>query len=280
MADIALDFDKVFAAIQEISKMELTDELETSLLTYCTIHLLTCDEFSVRDYTLHALSKLVPSLGPKVFNLCEKQLINFIRNSQDEMILKSVLQALKLLIEQAKSNPDTLGGTLSQALTGLLTNDGSSEDFFTSIVSLQLQTRQKALRKLRTAQIPVAAFRTCMLPLVDFLIFDVKVNKLKDRNAVRYTKDQTSQLLEDALNVYQAYAKRLKWSDLFKLVKMLLYKIDKASRKTVEIAAVKSDFEQEKVLTKCLCKVLDGFAQSEVIDIPDAVSLIADKVAS
>jgi hypothetical protein len=41
-----------------------------------------------------------------------------------------------------------------------------------------------------------------ILPLVDFLIFDVKVTKLKDRNTVRYTKDQTAQLLEDALNVY------------------------------------------------------------------------------
>lgn len=88
----------------------------------------------------------------------------------------------------------------------------------------------------------------------------MKVSKLKDRNTVRYTKDQTAQLLEDALNVYQSYAKRLKWSDLFRLVKMLLFKIEKATRKGTELSAVKSDLELEKVLTKCLCKVLEGFS--------------------
>jgi len=145
---------------------------------------------------------------------------------------------------------------------------------------MQLQTRQKALRKLKALTIPVATFRTCVLPLVDFLIFDAKVAKLKERGTVRYTKDQTAQLLEDALNVYQSYAKRLKWRDLFMLVKMLIYKIDKASKKSIEIAAVKSDLEHEKVLTKCLCKVLEGFAQSEVIAIPDAVATITQKAAT
>jgi hypothetical protein len=109
-------------------------------------------------------------------------------------------------------NSNTLADSQSIDLVGLLTNDGG-EDFFSSIVSLQLQTRQKALRKLKLVDIPVAAFRKCLLPLVDFLIFDIKVTKLKDRNAVRYTKDQTAQLMEDALNVYQSYAAKLKWSD-------------------------------------------------------------------
>lgn len=61
---------------------------------------------------------------------------------------------------------------------------------------------------------------------------------------------------------------------------MLLYKIEKATRKSVELSAVKSDKEQEKIVTKCLCKVLEGFAQSEQILIPDAVDLIAKKAAS
>jgi hypothetical protein len=58
---------------------------------------------------------------------------------------------------------------------------------------------------------------------------------------------------------------------------MLLFKIEKATRKGTELSAVKSDLEAEKVLTKCLCKVLEGFAQSEVLQIPDAVDLIAQK---
>ena len=107
-----------------------------------------------------------------------------------------------MTVEHAYRNKEVFGETLSFELGGLLPTDGSQEDFFASIVSLQLSTRQKALRKLKSVQVPVGAFRTCILPLVDFLIFDVKVSKLKDRNTVRYTKDQTAQLLEDALNVY------------------------------------------------------------------------------
>lgn len=130
---------------------------------------------------------------------------------------------------------------------------------------------------MKSCNVPVQAFRVCLLPLVDFLIFDVKVTKLKDRNAVRYTKDQTTMLVEDALNVYQSYSSRLKWSELFKLVKSLIYKIEKASRKTTEESVVKSDYEHEKVLTKCLCKVLEGFAKSTVINVPDAVDQIAQQ---
>ena len=33
----------------------------------------------------------------------------------------------------------------------------------------------------------------------------------------------------------------------------------------------------EKIVTKCLCKVLDGLSQNELISLPDAVELIAEK---
>ena len=102
LADAALDFDKVFAALQQISQIKSETELEVNLLTYSTMHLLTCDEYSVRDYTLHALKKLVPKLSVKTFSLCEKQIINYVRITSDEMVLKSILQALKLMIEHAQ----------------------------------------------------------------------------------------------------------------------------------------------------------------------------------
>jgi hypothetical protein len=58
--------------------MQVDSEREVNLLTYCVMHLLTCDEYSVRDYTLHALSKLVPKLSQKVFKNCERQLISYV----------------------------------------------------------------------------------------------------------------------------------------------------------------------------------------------------------
>jgi len=73
LADIALDYDKVFAAIQIISTQEMTlGELDVNILTYCSLHLLRCDEFSVRDYTLHALQKLIPQLSAFTFKQCEQ----------------------------------------------------------------------------------------------------------------------------------------------------------------------------------------------------------------
>lgn len=86
-----MDFDKVFAAIQEISQLEAINSVEANLLTYCTMHLLCCEEYSVRDYTLHALGKLVPRLDLTVFKLCEKQLVSYIRGTSDEMVLKAIL---------------------------------------------------------------------------------------------------------------------------------------------------------------------------------------------
>lgn len=56
---------------------------------------------------------------------------------------------------------------------------------------------------------------------------------------------------------------------------MFLYKIEKATRKSSEMAAVKADHDVEKTVTKCLCKVLEGFAHSDLILIPDAVEKIA-----
>lgn len=72
------------------------------------------------------------------------------RGTSDEMILKTILQALKLTVEHANKNKEAFKDTLSVELGGLLPTDGSQEDFFSSIVSLQLQTRQKALRKLKS----------------------------------------------------------------------------------------------------------------------------------
>lgn len=105
LADIALDFDKVFGAMQAISGLEVTKSTEISLLTYCSLHLVTCDEYSVRDYTLHALAKLIPRLSIRAFGHCERQLISYIRQTQDEMVLKSIMQAVKIMVECAKTDP-------------------------------------------------------------------------------------------------------------------------------------------------------------------------------
>ena len=37
-------------------------------------------------------------------------------------------------------------------------------------------------------------------------------------------------MLEDALNVYVAYSSRLTWTEIFKLIRKLLFKIERVQR--------------------------------------------------
>lgn len=55
------------------------------------------------------------------------------------------------------------------------------------------------------------------------------------------------------------------------LVRKLLFKIEKATRLQNSVAAQKHDNLAEKVICKCLCKVLEGF---NFPDVPDAVKLL------
>ena len=47
--------------------------------------------------------------------------------------------------------------------------------------------------------------------------------------------------MENALNVYTAYAQRLNWPETFKLIRKFLFKIDKAQRNAVQYSAEKED---------------------------------------
>ena len=280
LADAPLDFDKVLSAIKNVTEIGQAKEplkpLEVNALTYNILHLLKSEEFSVRDYASHALAHLLPLLDEKVFRLCELQIIDYTKLIHDELILKSILAAFKTLIQQAVAKD--FQNTVSFSLQPLLFSNQGDDGFFTQILSMQMAHRSKALRKLATLDsIPAAPFRQAVLPLVDFLIFNTRSHMQNRRNTVRYSREQSGQLLEDALNVYVTYAKRLRWTECFKLIRKLLFKIEKATRRSAELSAEKEDMEMEKTVTKCLCKVLDGLAQSSMISLPDAVDAIAER---
>ena len=77
--------------------------------------------------------------------------------------------------------------------------------------------------------------------------------------------------LDEALNVYQALASSLKWSDYFKLLKTLLYKLNKAENKASLASGSDPELALEKIVTKCICKMLAGFHFNNV---PDAIDLL------
>ena len=59
------------------------------------------------------------------------------------------------------------------------------------------------------------------------------------RNTVRYSRDQSNQLQGEALEVYTTYASRLSWGNYIALVRKLLFKIEKATRKQNGVSAQK-----------------------------------------
>ena len=81
-----------------MSKQNALQPLEVNVITYNILHLMKNEEFSVRDYASHAFAHILPILDLKVFRLCELQIINYIKQIHDELILKTILTAFKVLI--------------------------------------------------------------------------------------------------------------------------------------------------------------------------------------
>lgn len=77
--------------------------------------------------------------------------------------------------------------------------------------------------------------------------------------------------------MYTCYSSKLSWTECFKLIRKLVYKIERAQRKAIDYSGEKYDIEMEKTITKCLCKVLEGLCMNENIALPDAVQIIEQK---
>ena len=77
--------------------------------------------------------------------------------------------------------------------------------------------------------------------------------------------------LEEGLKVYQALASKLPWSEYFKLLKTLLFKLNKATSKATAQSGSDPELEMERIVTKCICNLLTGFHFEKV---PDAIDTI------
>jgi len=119
---------------------------ESSALLFNVLNLLLCDEYSVRDYAQHSVSKLIEIISDQIFLSCEKWILTQIKVNRNELVVKSVLATFKLFIARAKANP--IKGCVSGDLYPLIHVQKNEEDFLSNILSMQIQQRQKALRKL------------------------------------------------------------------------------------------------------------------------------------
>jgi hypothetical protein len=75
------------------------------------------------------------------------------------------------------------------------------------------------------------------------------------------------------LAVYTSYARELPWADYFRLLKKLLFKLQLTRSQSRSVSAHgEPELQKEKIITKAICRILDGFHFDEI---PDVVDLIA-----
>ena len=125
----------------------------------------------------------------------------------------------------------------------------------------------------KLASLPSKAVQAAILPLINYVIFGDAAQKQNRRNTISYTKEERRATLEEALNVYQVFASTLKWSEYFRLIKALLYKLQRVAAKS-NLASVADGgkaydeelVERERTVTKCICRVLNGFNCESIPD--------------
>ena len=108
---------------------EGSDEtLEIEALAYNLLYLLSNPEYSVRDYALYTVQKILPKFPERIFRYAEEWLVKQITQSKEELISRSILNTLRSFVRQAKIAGDT--SSLSSKLIPLLNSDPNSEDDF------------------------------------------------------------------------------------------------------------------------------------------------------
>lgn len=99
-----------------------------SALLFNMLNLVRNDEFSVRDYAQHSVSKLVEHIPATVFIACENWLLTQIRINNSELVIKSLLNTYKVFINFAHNCP--VKGSIAGDLYPLLKAEKNEEDFF------------------------------------------------------------------------------------------------------------------------------------------------------
>jgi hypothetical protein len=154
-----------------------------------------------------------------------------------------------------------------------------NEDFFHCILSIKLKARQKCIKRLvlriEEQFFNIKTFENVIMPIIEFLVFCGEVQLQSGRNTISYDKEHKRVTLEEALNVFTAFARLLTWTEYYKLLKKLLYRLQRARSKVNSISAYgQPELEKEKIITRSICKVLTGFHYDEV---PDAINTMVAK---
>ena len=96
-ADVNLDYDKVLAALGTVGELAARglNAAEACALLFNVLNLIKCDEYAVRDYSLHSIEKLIEHISPQTFLSCERWLLTQLKTNTNELVLKAVLTTVK-----------------------------------------------------------------------------------------------------------------------------------------------------------------------------------------
>lgn len=152
------------------------------------------------------------------------------------MVLKSVLDVLRHYISYLKNNEELLNGigfkSSLTCLSPLVNLKDDNDDFFASFLAIKMKNRQKSLRMLGSRLESIASYKAInaiVMPMVNYIIFGDKSQKSNRRNTITYSREEKRVTLEEALNVYQSLSLTLPWPDYFRLLKTLLFKLNRVT---------------------------------------------------
>lgn len=103
------------------------------------------------------------------------------------------------------------------------------------------------------------AIQAVVIPLINYVVFGAKHHKENRKNTVSYSREEKRMIMDEALKAYEAIAKQLKWSDYYKMLKQLVFKLNKTSNKVTYNKynggnkGDEGDKQKERIITKCIC---------------------------
>ncbi|CDW84473.1 small subunit processome component 20 homolog [Stylonychia lemnae] len=291
LADTELDYDLIIKTLEklDINHFRTITHYDLRQISYSVLFLLQSDEFSVRDYSCHFLkqffehlnelhlidqTQVLKEFGSVIAHL-ESFLLQQVKTIKDELVLKTILEALRLLIIfYSKTQGSFKSQQNLQYLNLLVSQKEDQDDFFNKFLAIKLKSRAKQIQmlisKLQNKELSdYKAIQAIIIPLLNYIIFGTRSQKESRRNTVSYSKQEKRMIMDEALKAYSAIASLLKWSDYYKMLKQLLYKLNKSQSKisfnqlSGGNKGEDGEKQKERVITKCICQVLNGFKLSQ-----------------
>lgn len=263
-------------------------------ISYSIAYFCQHEEYSVREYATHFVEYVLQLCRARMdkdqeeirslVNLMEQQFVqDYLRMVKDEMVLKSVLICLRSLV--LFCHDTQIRDNVGIAQFHCLTSADTDLDFFHTLFSIKIKQRQRCLTNLAqkieadSFGSSMKSFEKMILPFLDYITLAGAHQLQNRRNTITYDQQHKRELLETALQVYKAFASKLKYADYFRCIKKYLFKLKRAEKgvRNAKMNAAEPEMQVEKIVTKIICHFLNGFSFGSF---PDAIEEIVEKDAA